>query len=182
MGEGDNLGISQFPPLACAHPLEFHEPLQHTLNVKYLRRRLADYPNRQLVSFIEEGVRPWADVELQTVLAPHLISLANGFTSVVKEIRRMSAPELNWYSTLSGFPFWPIYSLGEGAAPRKLADRWRRCEEGGATGKECFDRSGLRELYLNEASKIHHCPQHFAEDQRPEWLEYLKIRGLPATP
>ena len=52
----------------------------------------SDYPNQPILSFIVDGVRPIADVELQTVLVPHLMSLANGFESVVKELKRMSAP------------------------------------------------------------------------------------------
>lgn len=110
------------------------------------------------------------------------MSLASGYDSVVKEIRRMSSPDLNWYSTHADFPFWPLYSLGEGAVPRKLEDRWRRCEECGAPRKPICDSSGLRALSLNEASKIHHFQLHFATDTRPEWLSYLRLRGLPATP
>ena len=165
----------------CGVPLDFHAPLQHTLNVEYFQQRLADYPNQRILSFIVEGVRPIADVELQTVLVPHLMSLANGFESVVKELKRMAAPDLRWYSMHSNFPFWPMYSLGEGAQPRKLEARWRRCEEGGAPRKDTFDESGLRALSLNEASRLHHFPQHFALDYRPEWLDYLRRRQLPAT-
>ena len=88
--------------------------------VKELKRRLQHYPDQRLVSFLVEGVRFEADVELQTVLVPHLMSLANGFDSVVKELKRMASPELDWYSMHASFPFWPMYSLGEGAQPRKL--------------------------------------------------------------
>lgn len=169
-------------PERCGIPLDFHAPLEHTLNVEYFRRRLTDYPNQRILSFIVEGVRPLADVELQTVLVPHLMSLANGYDSVVKELQRMSSPDLRWYSMHASFPFWPMYSLGEGAQPRKLEDRWRRCEEGGAPRKETFDEGGVRALSLNEASMAHHFPQHFGRDQRPEWLDYLRHRNLPATP
>ncbi|KAL1530135.1 hypothetical protein AB1Y20_001051 [Prymnesium parvum] len=143
-------------PKVCATPLDFHAPLEHTLNVEYLTHRLRDYPNQQIVGFIAEGMRPWADVELQTVLVPHLLSLVKGFPSVVKEIKRMCAPELRWYSTHADFPFWPMYSLGEGCVPRKLEDRWRRCEEGGGPRKETFDQSGVRALSINEASRLAH--------------------------
>ena len=168
-------------PSRCATYLDTHAPLDHTLNVDYFRRRLRDYPNQRILSFIAEGVRIRADVELQTVLVPHLLSLANGFSSVVKELKRMSTPELNWYSLHASFPFWPLYCLGEGAQPRKLEDRWRRCEEGGAPRHEVCDESGLRALSLNEASMTHHFPQHFAADTRPEWLDYLAKRHLPPT-
>ncbi|KAL1524888.1 hypothetical protein AB1Y20_019767 [Prymnesium parvum] len=95
-------------PKECATLLDFHAPLDHTLNVEYLRQRLKDYPNQQIVAFIADGMRPWADVELQTVLVPHLMSLAKGFPSVVKELKRMSAPDLRWYSNHADFPFWPM--------------------------------------------------------------------------
>ena len=168
-------------PLECATPLDFHAPLEHTLNVPYFQRRLSNYPNQQILSFISEGVRPLADVELQTVLAPHLLSLAGGFKSVVKELNRMSAPELGWYSRHADFPFWPMYSLSEGAVPRKLEDRWRRCEEGGAPRNDCFDDGGVRALSINEASMTHHFPQHYASDHREDWLQYLAHRKLPPT-
>lgn len=128
----------------CGKPLDFHAPLQHTLNVEYLQKRLHDYPNQQLLSFLVQGARPLADVELQTVLVPHLMSLSKGFPSVVKEIKRMASPDLNWYSLHADIPFWPIYSLGEGCVPRKLENRWRRCEEGGGPRKDVFDGAGIR--------------------------------------
>ncbi|MGA1354950.1 MAG: hypothetical protein ACO32I_09285, partial [Candidatus Limnocylindrus sp.] len=94
----------------------------------------------------------------------------------------MTSPELGWSYSLHGeMPFWPMYSLGEGCVPRKLEDRWRRCEEGGGPRKETFDRANLRALSLNEASRTHHFPVHFAADTRPEWAEYLRARGLPAS-
>ena len=85
-------------PSQCATYLDNHAPIEHTLKVDYFQRRLADYPNQRILSFIVHGVRPLADVELQTVLVPHLMSLANGFQSVVDELKRMSSPELGWYS------------------------------------------------------------------------------------
>ena len=166
----------------CAKVLDFHAPLELTLNADFFRSRLANYPNQRILSFILEGVRYQADVELQTVLTPHLLSLANGFDSVVKELKRMSSSELRWYTAHADFPFWPMYSLGEGAVPRKLENRWRRCEEGGGPRQECFDASGVRALSLNEASKSYHMPAHFtALAADAEWAAYLRARGLPAT-
>ena len=169
-------------PDECGRPLDTRAALQHTLNVDYFRRRLADWPNQHILGVIEDGVTYEADVELQTVLVPHLMSLSKGYDSVVKELNRMASPELQWYTYHADFPFWPMYSLGEGCVPRKLEDRWRRCEEGGGPRKECFDSGGVRALSLNEASKTHHMPQHYVDDRRPEWLAYLVARRLPATP
>ena len=169
-------------PAECGRPLDFHAPLSHTLNVDFFRRRLRDYPNQHILGFIEDGVLYDADVELQTVLVPHLMSLSKGYASVVKELNRMASPELQWYTYHADFPFWPMYSLGEGCVPRKLEDRWRRCEEGGGPRKDVFDSDGVRALSLNEASRTHHFPQYYAQDTRPEWLEYLRQRQMPATP
>ena len=72
-------------------------------------------------------------------------------------------------------------SLGEGCVPRKLENRWRRCEEGGGPRREVCDCDGIRALSLNEASRTYHFPQHYAKDSRPEWTEYLRQRQLPAT-
>ena len=168
-------------PAECATPLDFDAPLDRSLNADFFKRRLANYPNQRILGFIVDGMRPLADVERQTVLAPHLLALANGYESVVKEMKRMASPELGWYTYHADFPFFPMYSLAQSAVPRALEQRWRRCEEGGAPRKECFDAEGLRALSINEASRVHHFPVHYAEDTRPEWLEYLRMRRLPAT-
>eukprot|EP00965_Chrysotila_dentata_P071002 2346390-Pleurochrysis_carterae.AAC.1 len=64
-------------------------PIQTHLNLPFLEKRLRGYPDQRLVSFVLEGVRLEADVELQTVLVPHLTSLPLGYASVRKEIRRL---------------------------------------------------------------------------------------------
>ena len=168
-------------PAACATLMDFHEPLQHTLNVDFFVRELRDYPNQRILGFIKNGVNYRAHVELQTVLVPHLLSLSKGFPSVVKELKRMSGADLQWYTHHADFPFWPMYSLGEGCVPRKYEDRWRRCEEGGGPRKETLDGCGLRALSLNEASKSWHMPQHYLNDDRDEWHAFLKAHGLPPT-
>ena len=52
-------------------PLDYHAPLDHTLNVDFFMRELRDYPNQMLLSMIQDGVRCMADVELQGVFIPH---------------------------------------------------------------------------------------------------------------
>ena len=169
-------------PQECATPLDFNAPLDMTLDAAYFTRRLASYPNQRLLGFIQHGVNPDAQVEHHTVLAPHLLALGAGFSSVAKEIRRMASSELGWYSFHADFPFWPMYAIGQTAAQRKLElDRWRRCEEAGAPRKECFDDHHLRVLSINEASRTYHFPEHFSEDTRPEWLQYLFQSHLPAS-
>ena len=162
---------------SCCVPLDFHGPFETNLNRPALGRLLHAYPDQTLVANLLEGVRLDADVELQTVLVPHLISLPNGFASVEKELRRLH--QEGWYSFFADIPFWPLYANGQGATPRKLEDRWRRTTEGGGPRRPTFDNSGLRALSINEASHLHHVPQHFLLDQRPEMRAWLAARGLP---
>ena len=163
---------------SCCVLVDFHAPINTHLNLEILASRLERYPDQTLVANLLEGVRLDADVELQTVLVPHLVSLAKGFASVEKEIRRLR--NLNWYDFFDDFPFWPMYLNGQGATSRKLEpDRFRRTTEGGGPRTEVFDSDGVRALSINEASRIYHFPVHFANDTRPEMLSWLRARSLP---
>jgi hypothetical protein len=75
-----------FERSSCGVPLDFTLPIETHLNVAYLAERLNDYPDQRLLSYLLEGVRLEADVELQTVLVPHLMSLPKGYASVRKEL------------------------------------------------------------------------------------------------
>ena len=162
----------------CCKPLDFQVPIETHLNLDYLRQRLTDYPDQYLVSNLLEGVRLDADVELHTVLVPHLTSLPKGFASVEKELRRLH--NLGWYDFFSIFPFWPMYLNGQGATARKLEpDRFRRTTEGGGPRHEIYDEQGIRALSINEASRVPHMPAHFSSDLRPEFVAWLAARGLP---
>jgi len=113
------------------------------------------------------------------VWVPHLTSLPFGYASVGKELRRLRS--LGWYEFYSGLPFWPMYLNGQGATARKLEpDRFRRTTEGNGPRAPTFDASGLQAISINEASHIYHMPQHFLRDERPEFREWLRARGLPA--
>ena len=162
----------------CCEVADFRRPISTHLNLAYLERRLRDYPDRFLVACLLEGARLDADVELQTVLVPHLVSLPLGYASVEKELRRLHG--LGWYDFFSDFPFWPMYLNGQGATARKLEpDRFRRTTEGGGPRRPTFDASGLQAISINSASKRHHMPQHFLADKRPTMLAWLFERGLP---
>ena len=167
-------------PSHCAQPLNYSAPLKYTLNVNFFAERLRQYPNQQLVSMVVEGVCYQADVELQGVFVPHLVSLPKGFASVEKELHRLKG--LGWYEFYSDLPFWPIYANAQGATPRKLEQRWRRTTDGGRPRRETFDRDDLRVWLLNDASRLYHIPRHFLSDSRPEMLSYLASRRLPPTP
>ncbi|KAL3901399.1 MAG: hypothetical protein SGPRY_012282 [Prymnesium sp.] len=135
------------------------------------------YPDQALLSYLLEGVRLEADVELQLVMVPHLTSLPMGFASVEKELRRFNG--LGWYDFFPALPFMPMYCNGQGAVARKLEpDRYRRSTEGGGPRQLTIDASGLLAISINEASRIPHIPKHFLEDEREEFMVWLGARGL----
>lgn len=157
---------------SCCHPLQYDVPFSTNLNLDLIERELGCYPDQQLLSFALEGARLQADVELQTILVPHLASLPLGFKSVDAEIRRLEG--LSWYEFFDDLPFVPVYVNGQGAVARKLEpDRFRRSTEGGGPRKPTFDRGGVQALSINEAAKILHEPHHWQEDQRPDMQEWI---------
>ena len=167
--------------LECCQLLDFQAPIETHLDLDYLRRRLIDYPDQHLVANVLEGARLDADVELQSVFVPHLVSLPLGYASVGKEVRRLH--KLDWYRFFPDFPFWPMYLNGQGSTARKLEpDRFRRTTEGGGPRRPTYDLAGLRAMSINTASFLLHLPKHFLLDRRPVMLEWLQARGLWPTP
>ena len=168
-------------PAQCGFPLDYHTELQPTLNAAFFARELKDYPNQRILGMIESGVVYMADVEMQGVFIPHLTSMPKGFKAITKELHRLQ--KLGWYDFFADVPFWPLYFNAQGSTARKLEpDRDRRTTEGGGPRKETFDRSGLRVISINDASKTYHVPKHFLGDDRPEMREWMSSRGLPPTP
>jgi hypothetical protein len=143
-----------FERAPCAVPLDVTLPIETHLNLPFLRKRLASYPDQNLLSNLLEGIRFEADVELQAVLVPHLISLPKGFASVRNELYRLQT--LGWYRFFDHLPFWPIYLNGQGATARKLETRYRRTTECGGPRRPTLDGSGLRALSINEAASVRH--------------------------
>ena len=168
-----------FERSTCGVPLDFELPIESNLNLDYLATALDDYPDQRLVSFLLEGVRFEADVELHSVLVPHLLSLAKGFGSVRKELTRLEG--LGWYKFFDELPFWPIYLNGQGSTPRKLEpDRWRRTTEGGGPRKETFDEEGVQAWSLNDAARAYHTPRYYAADEAlSEWAAACSLLRPP---
>lgn len=89
----------------------------------------------KLLGFVVDGMRPWADVELQTqtVLVPHLMSLAKGFPSVGSQARRSSECQLlrcdNTADMQTSPSFWPINVQPEGkeAESEDMCNRKNAC-------------------------------------------------------
>jgi hypothetical protein len=116
-----------------------------------LKERLEGFADQELVGFLLEGVQLKADLELQLVFLPHLVSLANGLISVEKELLRLAAA--GWYGLFADLPFLPCRVQPQGSVPRKLEERWRRVMEAGAPRKLVFDTADISVVPLNRASK-----------------------------
>jgi hypothetical protein len=114
---------------SCCVVMDFAHRGKPNLNTDWIRTRLKHYPDQGLVAHLVDGARLDADVELQTVLVPHLASLPLGFESVASELRRLWGE--GWYTFHPEGMYWPAYYNGQGAAARRLEDRYRRTTEGG---------------------------------------------------
>ena len=109
---------------------------------------------------------------------PLLTSLPSGHASVGEALRRLRP--LGWYEFCSNLPFWPMYLSGQGATARKLEpDRFRRTTEGNGPRAPTFDAPGLQAISIHEAFHIYHMPQHFLRDERPDFRDWPRARGLP---
>ena len=172
-----------FERSSCGVPLDYTLPIDSHLNLEYLRERLVDYPDQRLASYLLEGVRLEADVELQGVFVPHLMSLPKGFAAVRKELSRLEGK--GWYVFTGHLPFWPIYLNGQGSTPRKYEPgRDRRITEGGGPRTPTFDLSGLVALSINAASLIYHVPVHFntyLASGSQYVRDWLAAKGLPRS-
>ena len=141
---------------------------------------MGHYADRALASYVLDGVRLEADVELQAVFVPHLTSLPMGWSSVLRELERKAS--LSWYELYSDLSFFPSYWLGKGAAARKLEpDRWRETTEGGGPRTLTVDASGLPAISINDASRIHHMPRPLCFSSRSPVLCCLAALPWPAS-
>ena len=168
---------------SCGVPLDFGIPIESDLNLPYLVRRLRDYPDQRLVSYIAEGVRFEADVEYNSVFCSSLISLPKGFASVRQELRRLHGR--GWYRYFAHIPFWPFRANAQGAVARKLEpDRWRRTTDGGSPRQFTVDEEGVRAISVNEASRLEYqssWSRRLASSD-PTWEAWLQRRGSTWSP
>ena len=139
--------------------LDYTADISTHLNRKFFSEQLKSFPDQELLSFIEEGVSFKADLDLQIVLQPHLLSLAKGFKSVQSELERLSGK--GWYNLFPSLPFVPLRLCPQGSTPRKYEDRWRRTTDGGAPRRDLLDSEGRDVTSLNNAAN---------EDPRPDPL------------
>ena len=161
---------------ACCFVLDFARRGQPNLNADWIRARLEHYPDQGPVAHLVDGARLDADGELQTARVPHLASLPPGFEPVAGELRRRWGE--GWYTFYPEGMYRPAYYNGQGAAARRLEDRYRRTTEGGGPHTDTFGGSGLKAVSINAASHVLHVPAYFRLDRRPLFLAWLAERGL----
>ena len=140
-------------------PLDYSAPPNSDLNRGFILHHygpsgLFPWPDQELISQVVNGVQFQANLPLQIVLLPHLVSLPLGFSSVEKEIVKFL--ENSWYQRTDGLPFLPIRSMGQGAASRKSEPlKFRRTTDGGGPRRPIFDRQGVQAVSFNDAIGLH---------------------------
>ena len=174
------IGQSEFLPCARGYvwdcrDLDGCKLLDYTANINtkwdldYLRKRLEGYPDRRLASNVLEGIRMEADVELQLVLAPPLVSIGEGFDSVQKTVREMQG--MGFYKFLSQLGFAPGYLIGQGSRIKKLGvKKYRRTSNFSGPHRVLTDKQGKRVIAVNDASRCYYVPQWMRDSETlREW-------------
>ncbi|MEM1044320.1 MAG: NADAR domain-containing protein [Bacteroidota bacterium] len=119
-------------PDGFIHPLDFtNSPVSH-LNLPYLIAELegVGWPDAELIGFLRDGAQFKADVGLDCVLMPHLLSLAHGLRRVDDGLRKLC--DKGYYLVAEALPFFPIRCAPSGSVERKHEPgRPRRIEDQG---------------------------------------------------
>ena len=114
---------------------------------------MTDWPDQELRSHMEFGVRFGTDLPLQIVLTPQLKSLAAAFDRTQKELRELI--DKGWYGVFDFLPFIPMRMHPKGATERKLEDRPRPTTDGSHPHftQQIVDTDGIPVVSLNDALK-----------------------------
>jgi hypothetical protein len=139
-------------------PLDSRAEIKSDFNLHFLDVLMSSCPDRELRSHVSRGAHFKADVPLQTVLLPHMKSLAGRVDLVQKEIERLRG--LGWHQAFQGIPFFPCRILPNGAVARKLEpDRLRRTTNASAPEEDLVDQDGVAVMSLNVAIKADNKPE-----------------------
>ena len=132
-------------------PLDFTAVQPTHLNLEFYDREMANHPDQELYSMMVHGIRFQADIDEQFVVLPHLLSLADAFGSVQKELRRFEA--LGWVVLYCDVPFWPMRASPQGCTPRKYEPwRYRRTSDVSAPHTLLFDSDSVPVVPINVAA------------------------------
>ena len=148
-------------------PLDFRRKIDTHWDLEYIWDNLKDYPDQELVSMLLQGVQYKADLDLQIVLLPHLISFGAGCKLIQKEV--VEYTKSGWYSIHDFLPFLPMRNIPRGSTPRPGdAARPRPTSDGGAPRNPVFDSTGVPVVPLNVSSK--------GEADEHKWVPEVKPR------
>ena len=158
-------------------PLDFGKQIDTHWNLDYIWDNLKHYPDQELVSMLLQGVQYKADLDLQIVLLPHLISFGAGCKLIQKEV--MEYAEKGWYSIHDFLPFLPIRNIPRGSTPRTGdASRPRPTSDGGAPRNPVADSVGNPVIPLNVASKGDKDEQKWTPEIKPRVREMMVAIAL----
>ncbi|MGA0134817.1 MAG: hypothetical protein ACO3ND_10740, partial [Opitutales bacterium] len=129
-------------------PLDFDQPIRTRFDTSFLAQALADYPDRELVSFVCRGVALKTEsAPPDLVLCPHLVTLGAGMHDIDKTIRTHAARGA--YGLGARGPTLPRRGISQGSTLKKDGTN-RRTSDGGGPRKPTPVKS------LNTASRDGH--------------------------
>ena len=97
-------------------PVDFNAPLVRDFNLDSWLSHFSDITDQQLVSHMRHGVCSGVQLDHLTMLAPQLVSLADGIESISKELARLV--DAGYLRKHNRQPTWPWYTIPNGAVPK----------------------------------------------------------------
>jgi hypothetical protein len=146
-------------------PLDLNASIAFDLNPGLINRKLVGWVGREMVYILVNGAHLKADIALHIVIAPHLVSLAVGVTSVAKEIERLRAK--GWVMLFASMPFLSCRCIAQGSVSRKLEpDRMRRTSDGSGPHGDLEAHGGGAVISINKAIGM---KTHLTDGVTPKW-------------
>ena len=133
-------------------PLDFNAPNETHWDLDYICDNLQNYPDQESASMLLQWVQYKANLDLQIVLLPYLISFGAGCQLIQKKVVEFT--KIGWYSIHDYLPFLPMRNIPRGSTPRPGdALRPRPTPDGVAPRNPVNDLTGAPIVPLNVASK-----------------------------
>ena len=133
-----------------AVPVDESVPSPSHLNLDFFKFWGQDYPDQEIISFLLLGVSYKADLPVQIVLQPHLMSFLPVQEKYLAEADRFV--QRGWTVCCVQIPLVPYFCASCGSVARPLEpDRPRCTNDAGAPRHEVWDDDAVRVIPLNEA-------------------------------
>ena len=110
-------------------PVDFNAPLVRNFNLNSWLSHFSDIADQQLISHTQHGVCSGVQLDHLTMLAPPLLSFADGIESISQELARLV--DAGYLRKHSRQPTWPWYTIPNEAVPKAGSDVWRRISDNG---------------------------------------------------